>query len=44
MKESALEKAYRIYGGGSPQHRRALIAYEGRVYGCLVSELTRGAK
>lgn len=38
-KETALEKAYREHGGGSPRHIEALRAYEKRVYGCYVSEL-----
>jgi len=41
---SALEKAYQKHGGSSPEHIKALKAYELRVYGCLVSKLTQGSK
>ena len=40
IKETALEKAYRLHGGGSKQHIAALKAYEKRTYGCYVSTLT----
>ena len=40
IKPSALEKAYAKYGAGSPQHIKALKAYEKRVYGGYVSKLT----